>query len=517
MGTLSLENAMIAIFSLLMLSTMSGLLLAVLAQPRRNQTNLLFALFCFSLLLWSLVALAGPFDELRFRLGERSRLNLLTAVIGLSSITFFLFAIRFVGRSSTLILGLGWASPFVLMISLFVLWNDSAFSAEFDPTLTGYHLLPTGYVVLGAQSAYALAAFWLIISSPQEPVRQMRLPGLLMLLVYASLFLETLLRLPLAILLATAAAARMGWVLLRVQLFKPMQELTDELRIANRDLRQTLADLGAEREKTAALTQQVEAASQYRSQFLDQLGHHLRTPLNSVVGYSQLLQTGLYGKLNEKQRDRLAALHRNTHILLDVINHMLDLNAIGAGRFELTQTPVPLAPLIEKVFEETRLTRPEKNAILTCDISPAVLPVYGDAQRLQQVLTQLIDNALKFTPAQPVEVKVRALNTCVTNGRSEPFPLPVLGWLGDGDWVILSVTDEGIGIAPEEQAQIFDEFFHSSDPRAADLAGAGLGLAVSKRLVELHEGTIWVKSLPEQGSTFFVALRGVRGGESAKG
>jgi signal transduction histidine kinase len=508
-GTLSFENAIIAIASLVMLSTMSGLLFAVLVQPHRGKTNLLFALFCLSLLLWSLVALAGPLPILGW-LGESARLKLLSTAIGLSSLTFFLFIIRFVSKGGKLAEWLLLASPVVLAAAILIIWTGNAYTAEFTPELTNFSLLPLGYVALGAQIVYALVAFWMIISSPQEPVRQMRLPGLLMILVYVSLFFEPLLRVPLGLVLATTAAARVGWVVLRLQLFNPMTELSDELRIANRDLRQMLGDLSAERLKTEILTRQLEAASRYRSDFLDNLGHRLRTPLNSIVGYSQLLQSGIYGELNAKQTDRMGKLHRNTNMLLDLINHMLDLNAMAAGKFELDYEQVSLNELVRKVFEDLEPRRAEKHAVLSSDLPSDLQPVYGDEKRITQVLRQLVDNALKFTLASDSaapEVSVKAVNARVEKGKSDNFPLPILGWLGDGNWVVISVTDPGIGIMPEEQGQIFDEFFQTSDKRAAELGGTGLGLAITKRLVELHEGVIWLKSAPEQGSTFFVAFR----------
>lgn len=514
MGTLSLENATVAISSLIMLSIMSGLLFAVLVQPRRDRTNFLFSIFCASLLLWSLIALAGPLEGLRFGLNERLRAYLLSSAIGLSSLTYFLFIVRFADPQGKLIKRLVVVSPLLLIAALVIIWSGSAFSADFTPEMTNFELQPLGLLALGTQIIYALVAFGVIMSSSQEPVRQMRLAGLLMILVYASLFFERLLRLPIGILLATVAAARMGWVVLRLQLFNPMMALTDELRVANRDLSQTVADLSAERLKNEALTRQLEASSQYRASLLDNLGHRLRTPLNSIVGYSQLLQSGIYGELNDKQADRLGMLHRNATRLLDVISHMLDLNAIQTGKLDLNHSAVPLDPLVTSVFEAVESRRLEKNTRLTCTL-PADLPaVYGDEQRLRQILVLLVDNALKFTPAQPSsppEVAVTAANVTVANGMSDGFSLPVLGWLSDGEWVIISVTDAGIGIAPEEQARIFDEFFETADQRAAELAGSGLGLAIAKRLVDLHDGVIWVKSMPERGSTFFTALRAVRG------
>jgi signal transduction histidine kinase len=512
-GTLSLENALIAISSLIMLSIMSGLLFAVLVQPRRDRTNFLFSLFCGSLLLWSLIALTGPLEGLRFGLGEGVRLHLLASAIGLSSLTFFLFIVRFAGSSGKLPGRLVAASPILLVVALLIIWSGSAYSAEFSPELTDFQLQPAGYLALGTQIIYALVAFGIIMSSPQEPVRQMRLPGLLMILVYGSLFAESQLPLPLAILLATVTAARMGWVVLRQQLFNPMQALTDELRVANLDLSQTLSDLAAARLKTEALTRQLEAASQYRSDFLDNLGHRLRTPLNSIAGYSQLLQSGIYGELNDKQADRLGMLHRNTNTLLELISHMLDLNAIQAGRLDLNHTAVALESLMRSVFEAVEQRCVDMNARLTCALPADLRAVYGDEQRLRQVFILLVDNALKFSTGhnpEPPEVTVKAANVSVANGMSDAFPLPVLGWLSDGEWVVVSVIDQGIGIAPEEQARIFDEFFQTANRQAAELAGSGLGLAIAKRLVERQDGVLWVKSVPEQGSTFFVALRASR-------
>lgn len=346
----------------------------------------------------------------------------------------------------------------------------------------------------------------------------MRLPGLLMVLVYLSLLSADLQRTPVSILMATLAAAWMGWVVLRTQLFQPMQEITDELRIANRDLRQTLTDLSAERAKTESLTRQLEAAGEYRSSFLDHLGHRLRTPLNSITGYSQLLESGLYGDLNERQMERLRTMQRNTDTLLRVIHNMLNLNAIAAGRLELQFATIELAPLIDKVFGEVRQRYPEKQPALVRELPADLHPIYGDAPSIEQILTQLVDNAVKFSLGDagdagdaPADVRVVAKNVSVEGGKSADFPLPLLGWLADGDWVIVSVIDRGIGIAPEEQSQIFDEFFQTGDKRAADLAGTGLGLVITKRLVEQHGGSVWLKSMPDQGSTFFVALRSVRG------
>lgn len=305
------------------------------------------------------------------------------------------------------------------------------------------------------------------------------------------------------------AAAWLGWSIHAARSRRQLAALTAELRVANSDLRQSVSDLAAAREQIAALDNRLTQAGRDRSRFIDDLAIKLRTQLTLLSGYSELLLTGAYGELTAKQLDRVTKLHRSVLTLNSLIAHMIDLNKIDAGRMALALDTLPLRRAIDGAASALADRRAQSGIDLQLDIAPNLPPVRGDEDRLRQIFTELIENAIKFTPA-PADaapaptITVRARLVRVVNGRADDFPLPVAGWLAEGDWLIAAVSDPGIGIASGEQARIFDEF---SQLNPETYEGAGLGLAIARRLVELHQGSIWVKSQPEQGSTFFVALR----------
>ncbi|MFQ3565714.1 MAG: HAMP domain-containing sensor histidine kinase [Aggregatilineales bacterium] len=370
------------------------------------------------------------------------------------------------------------------------------------------------------QFGAALGAFALVItagsppvtgqrSRPRTLVAALRLPTLLLLLSSGLLALGSGWAGMLAALGVAVAATGVGLSMLRSALFGPLYELEDELRIINSDLRQTLSDLSAERARSEALHNQLIQATRTRSQFLDQLGHRLRTPLNSIFGYSELLASGVYGELNATQADRMGKLRRNAAQLVDLIDNMLEFNALEAGQLELHRSTFRLDDLLNALIQEMEAQCVEHGAAISLHSPPNLPPIYGDGERIARVFRQLIDNALKFSTEAPgqTSIRIEIALVRVAGGRSDDFELPVAGWLSDGLWAVSAVIDNGIGIAPQEQARIFDEFFQTGDPRAAEYSGSGLGLAIAKRLVMLHDGAIWVKSAPKQGSTFYVALR----------
>jgi signal transduction histidine kinase len=343
-----------------------------------------------------------------------------------------------------------------------------------------------------------------------ERWRRLRLPAGLLVLglvieIISSLAGGSLAELHLESVLAVIGTTIIAAQIIRFQMAKPLIALSDDLRIANRDLRQSVSDLASERAKSDQLARELQAASQYKTEFLDNMGHKARTPLNSIVGYSELLQSGVYGDLTEKQQDRLQKIYRNGQALLDLINNMLDLSKIEAGRLEIHPTVFQLDTLIPQITQAVEGQRAEKNLELAANVTEGLMPLFGDERRILQVFTHLVGNALKFT--QSGTVNLEAQNVKVERGVSSSFKLPLIGWLTDGDWVVFSVRDTGIGIPPEEQSKIFDEFYQVETPHTGEFTGTGLGLTISKKLVELHNGVIWVKSQPGEGSTFFVALR----------
>jgi signal transduction histidine kinase/putative methionine-R-sulfoxide reductase with GAF domain len=256
----------------------------------------------------------------------------------------------------------------------------------------------------------------------------------------------------------------------------------------------------------ADLYEEAIAANRLKSEFLANISHELRTPLNAIIGYSDMLKSGVYGPINDAQRDRLARVHTGGTQLLMLINDVLDLSRIEAGQMGLHLEPVDLVALTEQALAPVTFLAEKKGLALRQELDSDLPQIQADPQRIRQVLTNLLDNAIKFTPegsvtleAYPVTVRKRALS------GAEWRPPLHLG-VPDGKWIALRVIDTGIGIAPEDQVYIFDAFRQVDSSAQREYPGTGLGLAISYRFVRLHEGYMWVDSTPGKGSTFTILL-----------
>jgi signal transduction histidine kinase len=241
---------------------------------------------------------------------------------------------------------------------------------------------------------------------------------------------------------------------------------------------------------------QLEEVSRHKSAFLARMSHELRTPLNAIIGFAEVL---LEETLTPSEAERLEFLghiqHSGRH-LLGLINEVLDLSKIEAGKMDLQLARVDVGVLIEDVAASVKALAGKKEIPLSQAVAPGLPPVWADGAKVRQVLLNLVGNALKFTPAGG---KVRVM------GRPAPVNRGAAADPDAGEWIEISVADTGIGIPPEEQSRIFQEF--EQVPGAEGVAqGTGLGLALAKRLVELHGGTIRVQSAPGQGSTFTFTL-----------
>ncbi len=229
---------------------------------------------------------------------------------------------------------------------------------------------------------------------------------------------------------------------------------------------------------------QLEVASQHKSQFLANMSHELRTPLNAIIGYTEMMADGLYGDVPEKATAVLERVQANGRHLLGLINDVLDLSKIEAGQLVLAMEEYSVADMVATVLSATESLARTKGLTLGSDV-PAGLPTgTGDARRLTQVLLNLVGNAIKFTDRGSVEVRAAEVD-----GRFE-----------------LSVVDTGFGIAPEDQAKIFEEFQQVDNTSTRKKGGTGLGLSISRRIVELHGGRITVESDVGKGSTFKVTV-----------
>jgi len=231
-------------------------------------------------------------------------------------------------------------------------------------------------------------------------------------------------------------------------------------------------------------SRQLEIASQHKSQFLANMSHELRTPLNAIIGYTEMMADGLYGEVPEKAQGVLERVQSNSRHLLGLINDVLDLTKIEAGQLMLTIEEYSVADMVSAVLSATESLARTKNLTLGSTVAPRLPTGTGDARRLTQVLLNLVGNAIKFTDRGGVEIDAVQLDDCFQ----------------------ISVADSGPGIAPADQARIFDEFQQVDNTSTRQKGGTGLGLSISRHIVEMHGGRIIVESEVGKGSTFKISI-----------
>ena len=232
-------------------------------------------------------------------------------------------------------------------------------------------------------------------------------------------------------------------------------------------------------------THQLEVANRHKSEFLANMSHELRTPLNAVIGFSEVLLERMFGEVNPKQEEYLNDILSSGKHLLSLINDILDLSKIEAGRMELESQPFDLPAALDNALTLIRERAARHGLRLEVTVDPGLGEVKGEERRVKQVLLNLLSNAVKFTP----EGGKISLSASLNDGMAE-----------------ISVADTGVGIAPEDQEAIFEEFRQVGSDYARKREGTGLGLALARRLVALHGGKLWVESEPGKGSTFTFTL-----------
>ncbi len=237
-------------------------------------------------------------------------------------------------------------------------------------------------------------------------------------------------------------------------------------------------------EAVSALNERLEAASAAKSQFLANMSHEFRTPLNAIIGFTEVLQDLIPGPLNADQREYLGDIHNAGQLLLRLINDVLDLAKVEAGHLELFYETFPIAQTMRETVTALRGAAEKKGLSIQVNLPPDLGLITADQIRLKQILFNLLSNAVKFTDRGGV----------VVSGSIESGQLHV------------AVTDTGIGMRTEDMDRIFVEFSQVDASHARRHEGTGLGLALSKRLVEAHGGRIWLDSKFGEGSTFHVSL-----------
>jgi signal transduction histidine kinase len=226
----------------------------------------------------------------------------------------------------------------------------------------------------------------------------------------------------------------------------------------------------------------LEQAMGARNRFYASMSHELRTPINAVIGYSTLMLDNIYGPLNAKQKEGLQRTLKAARHLLELVNDVLDLSKIEAGKIELSLQPVMFPALIEDLFVTVRPLADEYGSTLSLEMNGEAFNIVSDPRRVRQILLNLLSNAIKFGEGKGIQV------VCKQNENSGAE---------------IEVIDQGVGIATDDIARIFEEFVQVSESKQP---GTGLGLPISRRLAQLLDGSLTVRSVPGQGSTFRLTL-----------
>jgi signal transduction histidine kinase len=296
-----------------------------------------------------------------------------------------------------------------------------------------------------------------------------------------------------AVLLALALGYTISWSVIRP--VRAMDERFGEMArgdfsrhviVLNRDELGTLAqNLNRMNDEVGRLTAQLAAANRHKSEFLTNMSHELRTPLNAVIGFSDVLEQGMVGKLNDKQGEFVRDIRESGRHLLALINDILDLAKVESGRMELERSEYYLPDSLRAAMALVRERAARHGIALSLEVADDIGAIMADERKVRQVVLNLLSNAVKFTPdGGSVTLSARQLQ----------------------DEVEIAVSDTGVGIAPEDQAAVFEEFRQVGTDTSRRQEGTGLGLALAKRFVELHGGRLRLVSAPGSGSTFSFTL-----------
>ncbi len=261
------------------------------------------------------------------------------------------------------------------------------------------------------------------------------------------------------------------------ELKKSYDSMGEKIKNATRDLEDALSEI----EKKNV---QIKKADKMKSEFLASMSHELRTPINAIIGFTSLMEDGTYGKLTARQKDTLEKVQRNTEHLLNLINDILDLSKIEAGRMDLLPEEFNLSSLVYQIKEEVVPLIDKKGLEFTIDVDEDII-CYNDYTRLRQILMNLISNAIKFTLEGSITVVARKKKN---------------------DMFYVEICDTGTGIKEDDLEKIFDEFVQSDSSPARRFGGTGLGLSICVKLLEMMGGQINVSSTWQQGSVFTITL-----------
>lgn len=392
-------------------------------------------------------------------------------------------------------------SIIAMIISVSVILSTDIFTiSSEEPFLLTLNTI--GYILASVAIFYSLIAIYLVWTSWDKWSNLLRFPslsiafGYILTLIYPNALIS--------LFLITLSVFGIAFALIRHQLLTPMQNLKNDVSSKNQTLEEQTLDLAHKEAQIQSLSLKLTEANRYKVQFLSNMSHELRTPLNSVIGYSELLLSPIYGELNQQQEDRLDRINRNGKHLAGLIETLLDMSKLVANDLKIKKSELDVQQLVNDLIIRIQPILDEKPFILEQDI-PSDLPLlWADAKYVTQILYNLLDNAIKFTHEGSIRLDVMMLS--VSEGGSDEFPLPMKGWLKDGEWMLFQVQDTGIGIMEADLRNIFTSFVQLDGSTEREFGGVGVGLSLVEKLVEKHNGMIWVQSELEIGSIFFVAF-----------
>ncbi len=305
--------------------------------------------------------------------------------------------------------------------------------------------------------------------------------------------------------LLSAIAAHAATAIENARLYSEIKSYAEGLQ---RKVQERTRELEAAKTGLETALEQAEAASDHKSTFLANVSHELRTPLNTIIGFSEVLRDQHFGSLSEKQVRHVQNIHKAGHHLLKLINDILDLSKVEAGRVELHRQTVQIGPLIDDAVSMIRDQVDREDLIVEFLPEESLPPLYVDPYRVTQILTNLLTNAVKFTPSGGritiTARRVQGAKFLVHGRKSTRHESSAKNH--ERDFVEISVKDTGIGIRPEDQSKLFQPFVRLEAALGIH-EGTGLGLVITRRLVEMHGGRIWVESKGDgKGSTFTFTL-----------
>jgi signal transduction histidine kinase len=282
-------------------------------------------------------------------------------------------------------------------------------------------------------------------------------------------------RYPLNSLLMIGSSLVYAYPIMEEQYLNPWRELNRELAAANEKLKE---------------------ADRLKNEFVATISHELRTPLNSIIGFTKLILNEIDGPLNELQRTDLTAIYTSSQHLLSLVNDVLDFSKIAAGKMELHKEMLDFREIVVGVMSTTLALVGDKEIELIEEVEEDLPTVYADRVRIRQVILNLMSNAVKFTEEGSITLKVKRITEEVRlDGQRRTMP-----------FILCSVTDTGMGVAEKDIPIVFEEFRQLDGSTARQAEGTGLGLPISKRLVEMHGGRLWAESKVGVGSTFSFTL-----------